>query len=510
MHQNDPASKAQSVGLPVPVAEVKVDDEEGIRGEDEHDEGGVIMGVPHMREINAQHRGVLSNAAAKFSEWSIRWIPDAMVFVLVLTLVVYLMGLIFTDHGPLTLIDDWVKGFWALLTFAMQISLLMITASVVADSQIVKKFIKWLAQKPKTVGGTYLMFAVCTGLFWWFHWGLGMMMSIILGKEIVISKKGQGIHYLLLVAIAYIVIPIANGPSMAAQLLVATPGHFMEKAVGIIPLTQTTFNPGLLILQALLLVSIAVLIRMMMPRPGNAVEAPEEIIEAFEAESHARTEKVVIDKNHLTPSEKWDRSPIFMFIIGFAGLYWVIKTLATKGITGLDLNTLNFAFLSLGILLHRTPRTFLDSVQKATSSVYGVIIQFPFYAGIFGMISYSGLTEVLANWFVSISTKETFPLIVFLYTGFVNFFVPSGGSKFVIEAPYIISAAQKLGTDLPWVINAYTAGDLWTNLLQPFWALPILTAFRVKFGQILPYGFIVCLWVGLLTSVALLVLPPLF
>lgn len=216
------------------------------------------------------------------------------------------------------------------------------------------------------------------------------------------------------------------------------------------------------------------------------------------------------ERTALTPAQKWDRSPILMWIIGLAGLIWVFNFFYTKGIANLDINTLNFTFIILGMLLQRSPYAFVDSVKRGVGTVYGVIIQFPFYAGIFGIISYSGLSKVIADFFVSISTAYTFPWLVYLYSGFLNFFVPSGGSKFVIEAPYILPAAQKLGANMPYVINAYTSGDLWTNVLQPFWALPIIGAFKIQFREILPYGFMIFLWSGLVTSFAYLVFPLLF
>ena len=139
--------------------------------------------------------------------------------------------------------------------------------------------------------------------------------------------------------------------------------------------------------------------------------------------------------------------------------------------------------------------------------MYGIIIQFPMYAGIFGMIQHSGLAGILAHFFVSISTPRTFPLIVFIYTGIVDFFVPSGGAKFVIEAPYLFPAAQQLGVHQPQVVVAYTAGSLWVNLIQPFWALPILGAFKVRFQDILPYTFMLFVLNLVVWGVMLLAFP---
>ena len=435
---------------------------------------------------------------SRFSEWSMRWIPDSMVFVLVLSVLVYFMALGLTKSGPIDIIDHWVKGFWVLLTFAMQMCILMITGFTVADSPMVKGQLKKLAMIPKTPGQAIIYFSLLVGFLWWVHWGVGYMAGIMLGRELVVAQRGKKLHYAAVAAAVYGGIVVANGPSMAAQLLVATPGHFIEKIVGIIPLSKTTFDPNLLIMNLVLMLSIPFIFYLLLPR--NPVEADESIIKEF-----TEIPKPLVDKSALTPAQRWDRSPVFMWLAGLVGLFWVGKFFVTKGVANLDLNTLNFTFLIIGILLHRTPAAFMESVRKAATTVFGVIIQFPFYAGIFGMISYSGLAQIFAGWFVAISTANTFPWIVFVYSAFLNFFVPSGGSKFVIEAPYILPAAQQLGANVNYVINAYTTGDLTTNLLQPFWALPVLGAFRLTFRDILPYGFVICLWTTLVASITYLV-----
>lgn len=448
--------------------------------------------------MNAQAGGVgKKDFMSRFSEWSLRWVPDSMVFVLALSVLVYFMALGLTKSGPLQIVDHWVKGFWVLLTFAMQMCVLMITGFTVADSPQVKRLLRKLAAIPKTPVQAIVGFSLFINVLWWIHWGVGMMAGIMMGRELVVAQKGKRLHYAAVAAAAYAGIVTANGPSMAAQLLVATPGHFIEKVVGVIPLSKTTFDPMLIIMNVVLIISIPVIFYLFLPK--NPVEADENLIQEF-----TETAKPPVDKKALTPAQRWDRSPVLMWIVGLAGLFWVGKFFYTKGITNLNLDILNFTFLVIGALLHGTPADFMDSVKKATGTVYGVIIQFPFYAGIFGMISYSGLAEIIANWFVSISTAETYPWIIFVYSAFLNFFVPSGGSKFVIEAPYVIPAAKQLGANVNYVINAYTSGDLTTNLLQPFWALPILGAFRLTFREILPYGLIIFLWCFIVISITYL------
>ncbi len=463
------------------------------------------MSTPQVSQRQETEKSLLARFVTWFSAWSVRWIPDSMVFVMVLSMVAFFMAWGLTGHGPVQLVDDWVKGFWVLLTFAMQMSVLMITGFAVADSRPVKTGIRKLVDWPQTRRSTVLMFIVVSLAVWWLHWGVGMMLSIVMGREIVVRKRGLGIHYPFIAAVSYCGIVICNGPSQAAQLLVATPGHFLEKLTGVIPLTATVFEAHLLITVLILFLTLPILLLAAMPRKEHAVEIDDALAAVFTAGD-------VPDEpgKEYTPAERWDRSPLLIMVVALVGLAWVSRFIYTQGVGKLDLNTLNFTFLMLGLLLHGTPRSFVASIQRGTGTVYGVIIQFPMYAGIFGMISFSGLAEVIAKWFVAISTAHTFPWIVYVYSGILDMFVPSAGSKFVIEAPYIIPAAQQLGANVPYVVNAYTFGSICFNLIQPFWALPILGAFRLRFQDILPYSFLTCVWSFIVISFGLLVLPLLF
>ncbi|MBP2652285.1 MAG: C4-dicarboxylate anaerobic carrier family protein, partial [Firmicutes bacterium] len=217
--------------------------------------------------------------------------------------------------------------------------------------------------------------------------------------------------------------------------------------------------------------------------------------------------EVETDVESLRPAERLERSKLLLPIIALGILVSVGNFIWLNGIGRLDLNTLNFAFLGLAMLLHGSSHRFMASVTKGVTATTGIIIQFPLYAGIFGMISNSGLAQIITDWFLSISTARTLPWIVFLYTGIIDFFVPSAGSKFVIEAPYIIPAAQQLGVSVPQILNAYTQGSCWVNMLQPFWALPVLGAMKVRFQDILPYTFITWVWVLVVVSFMFLVWP---
>ena len=439
----------------------------------------------------------------RFTEWSLNWIPDSMVFVLILTLIVFFMSWGLTSHGPWQLADDYAKGFWLLLTFAMQMALLMITGFVIADSKIVKAGISKLIDIPQSPKATLAMLMAVVGIVSWMHWGVGLMLGIVMGREIAARKRGMGLHYPLIAAVCYSFNTImANGPSQAAPLMLATPGHFLEKMTGVIPISLTSFAHFQLTYVFILFITIPVLMILVHPKKEDAKEIDQEM-----AAEILNVEREDVEKKATRPAERWERSRILQTLVALFILAWVGKFFVEKGIGKLDLNTLNYAFVGLALLLHGSPHSFINSVRKGVGTTYGVLIQFPMYAGIFGMISASGLAHIITDWFVSISTQGTYAWIIFLYTGIMDFFVPSAGSKFVIEAPYIIPAAQQLGVPIPHIIIAYSAGAQWVNNLQPFWALPVLAAFKLRFQDIMPFTFVIWLWVGFVTTVMYLIFP---
>jgi short-chain fatty acids transporter len=238
------------------------------------------------------------------------------------------------------------------------------------------------------------------------------------------------------------------------------------------------------------------------PKKEHAVEISDELYEEF-----TKPAPVVDKTKNMTPAQRMEQSRVLTFLAGVLILIWVVNLLITEGAAKINLNTINYAFFGMALLLHDNPASFIESVKNGASTIYGVVIQFPLYAGIFGIISYSGLSTVITNWFISIATANTYPWIIFVYTGIMDFFVPSAGSKFVIEAPYLIPAAQQLGVPIQQVINAYGTGAQVANLIQPFWALAYLAAFKIKFQDILPFTFLLWIFAALAGSVYFLLFP---
>ena len=448
--------------------------------------------------------GVFTAFVEWFSAWSVRWIPDAMVLVLSLTVIAFFTSWALTDHGPYELMHDWVKGFWGLLSFAMQMCLTMVTGFCVADSKPMRKLITRFVTMFTSARQAVFWFTVLVCFTWWLHWAVGMMLGIIMGRELAARNRGMGLHYPLIGAICYTATVCSNGPSMPPGLFMATPGHFMEATVGIIPVTETIFHFNLLLTNAILILIVATLFTLMMPPKQKVVEITKEMADEFTA---VQPDPETVNA---TPAEKLDRSFLLTGMVGFLGVAWILDFLITKGIGSLDLNVINFIFLILGMILHKSPYGYMASVGRGIGMVGGVVVQFPFYAGIFGIIQNSGLATIIAAFFVSIANADNFALINMYYSAFMNLFVPSNGSKFVIEAPFILPAAKELGAHIPFVLNSYTHGDLWGNLIQPFWALPIMGAFRLKFQEMLPYGLILFIVLGVVLSLCTYFFPMIF
>lgn len=440
-----------------------------------------------------------------FVDWCNRWVPNALVLAFLLTILVAILCVIFAGSPLITstetkmsLIDAWSGGFWNLLTFAMQMALVMLTGYILASAPICKKGLTKLAYLPNTTFSAMLLCGITTVILFWIHWGLGMMASIVLGQQVMVAarQKGYKLHMPSLVAYIYACELCCNGISQAAPLNAATPGFLQsltadEAVIAYVPevisLGDTVLNVPIITQNLCLFLIVTVISYFMMPKDEHNIE---EIGEAFAKELAAVEEKA---PKAQTPADWLNNSPLLNIIIGCAGMIFVVRTLATDGIVGISLNNYNFMMLMLGLLLCGTPEQFCKCVAGAIGSTWGIIIQFPFYAGIFGLIAYTGLNEVIVGLFTSISTTESFPTVSYIYSSIMNMVVPSGGSKFVIEAPYLLQVCEQLKVDIADVVNAYTVGDMTTNIIQPFWALPFIGLFKIDFKKIIPYTVFVAL-----------------
>src|SRR5512136_10101 len=383
---------------------------------------------------------MLQKLASISTRWSTRWVPDAWVIAIILTIVAYFLGIIFTKSNTYQLIQYWGNGFWVLLSFGMEMCLIIMTGYILATTPLVSRFLNFLAGLPKSPKAAIALMAVVSMGLAWINWGLSIVGSAVFVRFMV--KKQRNVDYRLLVATAYLGLGTFwhSGLSASAPLLVATPKHFLEKDIGIIPITETIFHPFNLLLALAVLIFLTIIGPLMHPKKGDEVRPIPSLIKEASFESPAKPVPA-----ELTPALKLEHSPIINLIVGIAGIIWLIWYFSNKGFAGINLDVVNFIFIIVGVLLHWTPASFLKAALEGGSFIWGVIIQFPFYAGIFGIIKFSGLSDIMGDWFTAIANKNTYPFVVVWYSGILNYIVPSGGAKWAIEAPYIMQAAKNLG-----------------------------------------------------------------
>lgn len=424
-----------------------------------------------------------------------RYLPDPFLFVVILTFVVFGLGLIFTDSNPMNMVQYWGDGFWSLLAFSMQMVLVLVTGYVLASSPIFKKGLGSLAGKAKSPSQAIILVTVISVIASWINWGFGLVIGALFAKEL--ARKVSGVDYRLLIASAYSGFVVWHGGfSGSIPLTIATEGHFSQDLIGIIPTSQTIFATFNVVIVLALFIILPILNRFMHPSKEETVTIGPALLKDETTSSEPTT-------SDMTPAERIENSRIVSLVTALLGVAFLAYYFVNNGFN-LNLNIVNFLFLFLGILFHGTPKRFLDSVLEAVKGAGGIIIQFPFYAGIMGMMTTSGLAAVMSEAFVAISNEHTFPFFTFLSAGIVNFFVPSGGGQWAVQAPVMLEAANTLGVSYAKTAMAVAWGDAWTNLIQPFWALPALAIAGLKAKDIMGYCVMILLISGVVISLGFL------
>ncbi|MFG6114760.1 short-chain fatty acid transporter [Halobacillus sp. MO56] len=429
-----------------------------------------------------------------------RYLPDAFLFAIILTLVVFVLGIGITGSSPGDMVQYWGDGFWNLLAFAMQMSLIVVTGYILANTPVVKSLLSKLSRLANTPGKAIMLVTFVTAVACLINYGFGLVVGALLAVHV--AKRVPNVDYRLLMASAYGGFIVWHGGlSGSIPLTIATEDHFLVDSIGSIPVTETLFSGLNIAIVLALLVSLPLLNLWMLKTSGDLSKNNLDFLENESAEE----ELAATAAADMTPAERLENSMILSMLIGILGLVFIIYHFVQNGLD-LNINIVNFIFLFLGIIFHKTPRRFLNTVTDGVKNAGGIIIQFPFYAGIMGMMVASGLSEEMSRWFVSISTEFTFPLFTFLSAGIVNFFVPSGGGQWAVQAPIMVPAAMELGVGTAKTAMAVAWGDAWTNMIQPFWALPLLAIAGLKVKDIMGFCVIILFWSAVPISLALLFL----
>ena len=437
-------------------------------------------------------------------------VPHSFLFAILLTFAAYLMGIFGAYQGPFDMIRFWVNGFWNFLSFSMQMVLMVTAGFSVASVPIGRKALRSLAGIPQTPRGAVMFMTAMIAVFSWLHWGIGIVAGAFLAREM--GRRIPQIDYPLLVACAYIGMCAGNFGLFAPEpLAVSKPGHFLEKAIGIIPLSQTSFSALALTGFFLGTTAVVILVGLICPEGPDAIGPAPEILQRFEEEDRAEeaamiAEKEIRQRGEMTFGVWLEHSQWPVWLISIMGFSYIIFWFYGRGFE-INLNILNFILLFLAFSFHDTPMRFLKSMESSTRAAYGIIVQFPFYAGIQGMLASSGLAAILFNWITTPSTGFTFPLWVFIDAAFVNFFVPTSGGIWEIQGSAVIEAAQGLKLSIPLAINAFTAGEIIGNVIQPFWAIPLLGVCGLSMRHIMGYCLIAFFVLSMIWVLCLTFLP---
>ncbi|MEN2467189.1 short-chain fatty acid transporter [Ornithinibacillus sp. FSL M8-0202] len=430
-----------------------------------------------------------------------RYLPDAFLFAIILTFVVFILGMIFTGSSPVNMVEYWGGGFWGLLEFAMQMSLIVVTGYILANSPIVKKLLGRISKLANSPGQAVLLVTLVASIACLINYGFGLVVGALLA--IHVAKRVPSADYRLLMASAYSGFLLWHGGlSGSIPLSIATDNHMLIEEIGIVPVSETLFGGPNLFIVGTLLLTLPLLNRLLMKSARNVGKIDPELLNLQQKVMEKEEEEPETIKS-VTPAERLENSRIISLLIGILGLAFVLYHFVSKGFD-LNLNIVNFIFLFLGILFHGTPRRFLNSVTGAVKNAGGIIIQFPFYAGIMGMMTSSGLSEQLSMFFVNISNEVTLPWLSFISAGILNFFIPSGGGQWAIQGDIMMSAAMNLGADIPKTAIAVAWGDAWTNMIQPFWALPLLAIAGLKVRDIMGFCVMVLFFSFIPISIGLL------
>ncbi|MEZ2719815.1 short-chain fatty acid transporter [Paenalcaligenes hominis] len=421
-----------------------------------------------------------------------RYLPDPYIFVILLTLIAGVAAAFVEHKTPMAIVNMWGDGFWGLLGFTMQMLLVLVAGYMLASTPAVRRILAALASLPKSAGAAIILVTLVALVADWINWGFGLVVSALFAKEI--ARKVR-VDYRLLVASAYSGFIVWHGGlAGSVPLTIATKGHFHEDKMGIIGTGDTIFSVFNLLIVAAMFIVVPLVNRLMMPDEKDSVYIDPELLKDPEP---ARS-----DAEQSRPADKLEKSYVLSMLIGFAGLAYLFNYYIVRG-AGLNLNVINFTFLVLAIVLHGNARNLLNALDEAIKGGAGIVIQFPFYAGIMAIMVDSGFAATLSDWLVSFATAHTLPFWTFLSAGLVNIFIPSGGGQWAVQSSVVISAAQSLDADVARVAMAVAWGDSWTNLLQPFWALPVLAIAGLKAKDIMGFCLIQLVVTGIIISIGL-------
>ncbi|MDW8045514.1 MAG: TIGR00366 family protein [Nitrososphaerota archaeon] len=462
------------------------------------------------------------------------WMPDPLIFALILTIATVVMAVVimrpYEVMPPDAVIkwlfmDSWYRGFWELLAFAMQMCLVLVTGYAIAYHPLIYRGLGRLARIPKSTKSAAALTAFMALICGWINWGLSLIVGAVLARTIGIEfyKQRRPLHYPVVCAAGYAGLGLNWhwGLSASAPLISNTPGHFFTKVFKevsgkeLVPLSETIFSTYTIANMILIIITGVIVFWALAPKipeqmKGIDAIAPH-VLEAVKKEEEVSVKK----PERLTIADKLENSKILAGITGLFALLAMVYWFGIRGfIAGLDLNSLNFSFILIGFLMYMNPIAYMRAIARATPAVAGIILQFPFYAGIMGIMRYShvvsggpNLATVIAQALAAGATPFTWPAICLWISGFVNLFIPSGGGEWAAIGEILVRTSGMLGVPLGKTIIAFAAGDQWTNLFQPFWAIALLGITGTRARDIFGYCIGALIFGGIVFTLGLTFIP---
>lgn len=413
-----------------------------------------------------------------------RYLPDPFVLVLLLTAVVMVVALLLGHASPSTLLLAWGDGLASLFSFSMQMMLVLTSGFLLASTKLVRQLLDNLAGRLHSAGSALIVVTLVAMAASYLNWGFGLVVGAFFAKAVA---RRLAVDYRLLVASAYSGFLIWHGGlSGSVPLTIATPGHFTADKIGVVSTSDTLFASFNLVIVVSLVLVLPLLNYLMRPKAADEVivRPPVEV------------DEVVTAQGSQLEHSRWVSGLTALVGLGYLVLYF------GKG-GQLNLNSISWLFLFLAIGLHQTPARLLAALQQGISGCSGILLQFPFYAGLMALMVQSGLAAHIAETVVRWSNADSLPLWAFFSAGLINVFIPSGGGQWAVQGPVMLDSALALGADVPKVAMAVAWGDAWTNLIQPFWALPVLAIAGLKAKDILGFCLLQLLVSGVVIALLL-------
>jgi short-chain fatty acids transporter len=459
-------------------------------------------------------RGWLRALGALFSRIAARWVPDPFAIALALTVLTFGLAWLITGTDPMTLLGAWggrldgstvtakETGIWRLIAFAMQMCLILVTGYALASAAAVRWIITRLAGLPRSNTGAIVVTALTAMGAAWINWGLGLIVGALVAREVARTARERGIpvHYPLIGAAGYTGLMVWHGGLSGTAPFKVTQGKDIAELLpgvqmDVIGLDATVFSGLNLIVSVALLILVPFILVRMSPPVDEMVPFDPAQVPPEEPEPEPRS----------GPAGALENSRLLAWGIGAGLLVYLVRYLSLKGFGRADVNAINLLFLALGLILHQRPIAYARAIGKAASGCAGIILQFPFYAGIMALMAASGLMALIAQGFAGLANETTFGPLTFLSAGIVNLFVPSGGGQWGVQGSIVMQTADALGVDLGKAVMAFAYGDGWTNMLQPFWALPLLAITGLKARDLVGYTAALMVLIAPVYIIALMV-----